>query len=77
MNHVFTDPSRTFIEQGITAEGIVVEDDVWIGAGAIVTDGVRIGEEPWWRPARWSPSDVPPHTVVAGVPARVVREIKS
>ncbi len=32
------------VEQGITAEGIVVEDDVWIGAGAVITDNVRIGK---------------------------------
>ena len=31
------------LEQGITAEGIVVEDDAWIGAGAIITDGVTVG----------------------------------
>src|SRR5688500_20381326 len=29
--------------QGITAQGITIEDDVWIGSGAIVTDGVTIG----------------------------------
>ena len=44
VNHVFSNPTRPIIEQGITAEGIVVEDNVWIGAGAIITDGVRIGQ---------------------------------
>ena len=32
VNHVFNDPSRPFVEQGITAEGIVIEDDVWLGS---------------------------------------------
>ena len=44
VNHVFDDPNRPFVEQGITAEGIVIEDDVWLGAGAIITDGVRVGK---------------------------------
>jgi acetyltransferase-like isoleucine patch superfamily enzyme len=29
VNHVFDDPNRSFVEQGITAEGIIIEDDVW------------------------------------------------
>ena len=40
VNHVYADPTRPMVEQGITAEGIVIEDDVWVGAGAIITDGV-------------------------------------
>jgi len=43
VNHVFDDPELPFVEQGITAEGILIEDDVWLGSGAIVTDGVRVG----------------------------------
>jgi acetyltransferase-like isoleucine patch superfamily enzyme len=75
VNHVFDDPARPFVEQGITAEGIAIEDDVWIGAGAIVTDGVRIGQGAVVAAGAVVTEDVPPHTVVAGVPARVVREI--
>jgi hypothetical protein len=44
VNHVFDDPDRPFIEQGITAEGIVIEDDVWLVAGAIIKDGVHVGK---------------------------------
>jgi acetyltransferase-like isoleucine patch superfamily enzyme len=75
VNHVFDDPARSFVEQGITAEGIVIEDDVWIGAGAIVTDGVRVGRGAVVAAGAVVTEDVPPHTVVAGVPARVVSEI--
>lgn len=76
VNHEFDDPDRPFIEQGITAEGIVIEDDVWIGASAVITDGVRIGRGAVVAAGAVVTSDVPPHTVVAGVPARVVREIE-
>ena len=75
VDHVFNDPDRPFIEQGITARGIVVEDDVWIGAGAIVTDGVHIGRGAVVAAGAVVTKDVAPHTVVAGVPARVVKTI--
>jgi acetyltransferase-like isoleucine patch superfamily enzyme len=75
VNHVYADPARPFVEQGITAEGIVVEDDVWIGAGAIITDGVRVGAGSVVAAGAVVTHDVPPHTVVGGVPARVLREI--
>lgn len=75
VNHVFDDPTRPMVEQGITAEGIVVEDDVWIGAGAILTDGVRVGRGAVVAAGAVVTQDVPPHTVVGGVPARVLRTI--
>lgn len=75
VNHVFDDPKRPFIEQGITAEGIVIEDDVWLGAGAIVTDGVRIGKGAVVAAGAVVTKDVPPHTVVGGVPAKPIKTI--
>jgi acetyltransferase-like isoleucine patch superfamily enzyme len=75
VNHVFTDPRRPFVEQGITAEGIVIEDDVWLGAGAIITDGVRVGKGAIVAAGAVVTRDVSPHTVVAGVPARPVKDI--
>lgn len=75
VNHVFTDPARPIVEQGITAEGIVVEDDVWIGSQAVVTDGARVGRGAVVAAGAVVTRDVPPHTIVGGVPARVIREI--
>jgi acetyltransferase-like isoleucine patch superfamily enzyme len=75
VNHVFDDPERPFIEQGITAQGIIIEDDVWIGSGAVITDGVCIGKGAVVAAGAVVTSDVPPHTVVGGVPARVLTEI--
>jgi len=75
VNHVFDDAERPFVEQGITAAGIVIADDVWIGAGAVVTDGVSIGRGAVVAAGAVVTHDVPAHTVVAGVPARVVRTI--
>jgi acetyltransferase-like isoleucine patch superfamily enzyme len=75
VNHVFSDPTRPFVEQGITAQGISIEDDVWIGAGAIITDGVTVGRGAVVAAGAVVTHDVPPHAVVAGVPARVVKQI--
>lgn len=75
VNHVFDDPDQPFIHQGITAEGIVIEDDVWIGAGAIITDGVTIGKGSVIAAGSVVTKDVQPHTLVAGTPARLIRQI--
>lgn len=75
VNHVFADPQRPFIEQGITAQGIVIEDDVWLGANAVITDGVRVGKGAVVAASAVVTRDVPAHTVVAGIPAKVIREI--
>jgi acetyltransferase-like isoleucine patch superfamily enzyme len=75
VNHVFDDPNRPFVDQGITAEGIVIEDDVWLGAGAVITDGVRVGKGAVVAAGAVVTKDVPPHTVVGGVPARLIKTI--
>lgn len=75
VNHNFDDPTRPMVDQGITAEGIVIADDVWIGAGVIVTDGVHIGQGAVVAAGAVVTSDVPAHTVVGGVPARVIKGI--
>lgn len=75
VNHVFDDPQRPFTEQGITAQGIVIEDDVWIGSGAVITDGVRVGKGAVVAAGAVVTSDVAAHTVVGGVPAKLIKTI--
>jgi acetyltransferase-like isoleucine patch superfamily enzyme len=75
VNHVVDDPGKPFVDQGITAQGIVIEDDVWLGSGAIVTDGVHIGKGAVVAAGAVVVDDVPAHTIVGGVPARVLRVI--
>lgn len=75
VNHVFSDPDLPFVEQGITAEGIVIEDDVWLGSGVVVLDGVKIGRGAIIAAGAVVTKDVPPHVVMAGVPARVIKPV--
>jgi len=75
VNHVFDNPARPFIDQGITAEGIIIEDDVWLGAGVIITDGVKVGKGAVVAAGAVVTKDVPPHTVVGGVPAKLIKAI--
>ncbi|HIE57902.1 MAG TPA: acyltransferase [Anaerolineales bacterium] len=75
VNHVFDDPAAPFIHQGITAEGITIEDDVWMGAGAVITDGVTVGRGAVVAAGAVVTKDVPPHTVVGGVPAKIIKSI--
>ncbi len=77
VNHVYSNPDVPMVEQGITAEGIVLEDDVWVGAGAIVTDGVTVGRGAVIAAGAVVTKDVPPYTVVGGVPARVIQDIRT
>jgi acetyltransferase-like isoleucine patch superfamily enzyme len=75
VNHVFDNPEKPFVDQGITAQGIIIEDDVWLGSGAVVTDGVHIGKGAVVAAGAVVVDDVLPHTVVGGVPARILRGI--
>jgi acetyltransferase-like isoleucine patch superfamily enzyme len=75
VNHVFDDPAVPFIDQGIMAEGIIIEDDVWIGSGAVITDGVHIGKGAVIAGGAVVTKNVEPHTIVGGVPAKVIRTI--
>lgn len=72
-NHHFSDPNRLIREQGETKEGIVIEDDVWIGAGAIVLDGVRIGTGSVIGAGAIVTKDIPPRSIAVGNPARVIK----
>ncbi len=57
-----------------SAKPVVVEDDVLIGANAVVIEGVRIGAIAVVAAGSVVLEDVPPNMVVAGVPARVIKE---
>ncbi|ADB33997.1 hexapaptide repeat-containing transferase [Kribbella flavida DSM 17836] len=60
---------------GITAAPIRVERNVWIGASAIILQGVTVGADAVVGAGAVVTRDVPPGALVAGSPARVVRDL--
>lgn len=57
-----------------SATPVIVEDDVLIGANAVIIEGVRVGKGAVVAAGAIVIEDVPPNTVVAGCPARVIKE---
>lgn len=74
VNHVYQDPARPIREQGITAEGIVIEDDVWLGAGVTVVDGVTIGRGSVIGAGSVVTKDIPPYSIAVGAPAKPIKD---
>ena len=71
-NHSF-DIDRPVYQQPLTAKGIMIGDDVWIGSSVIILDGVTIGDHCVIGAGAVVTRDVPPYSVAAGNPARVIR----
>ena len=72
-NHVFEDPRATIKSQGVVRAGVVIEDDCWLGANVCVLAGVTIGHGSVVAAGAVVNRDVPPGSVVGGVPARVLK----
>jgi 2,3,4,5-tetrahydropyridine-2,6-dicarboxylate N-acetyltransferase len=58
-----------------SAKPVVIEDDVVVGANAVVLEGVTVGKGAVVAAGAIVVEDVPPYTVVAGTPAKVIKEI--
>jgi acetyltransferase-like isoleucine patch superfamily enzyme len=73
VNHVYADPNRPIREQGITARGITIEDDVWLGANVVVVDGVTVGRGSIIGAGSVVTKDIPPYSIAVGSPAKPVK----
>ncbi len=73
VNHVYNSLNRPIREQGITAKGIVIEDDVWLGANVTVVDGVTVGRGSIIGAGSVVTRDIPPYSIAVGTPARPVK----
>ena len=75
LNHNFEDTTKRIDEQGISTKPVVIGDDVWIGANAVVLPGVTIGSHVVVAAGAVVTRDVPENTLVGGVPGRIIRSI--
>lgn len=75
-NHNFSSTDKPMIEQGVTCEPITIEDDCWIASGAIILAGVTVGRGSIVAAGSVVSKSVPPYSIVAGIPAKVIRSRK-
>nr|WP_189426796.1 acyltransferase [Devosia pacifica] len=72
-NHGFEDKNVPIYTQAHDSQGITIKGDAWIGANAVILDGVTIGHGVVVAAGAVVSRDVPDNAIVAGVPAKVVR----
>ena len=75
LNHNYDNPEKYIDQQGITTQPVIIGDDVWIGAGAVILPGVSVGSHSVVAAGAVVTKDVPQRCVVAGVPAKIIRTI--
>jgi acetyltransferase-like isoleucine patch superfamily enzyme len=77
VNHIYHDTSKPISFQGITAQGIRIDDGAWIGGGVVVLDGVRIGKNAVVGAGAVVTRDVPDYCIAVGNPAKVIRNLQT
>jgi acetyltransferase-like isoleucine patch superfamily enzyme len=75
-SHRFDDPDKPVPWQGFTTKGPTrIGDNVWLGANVVVTSGVTIGERSVVGANSVVTHDIPPFSIAAGAPAKVLRTV--
>lgn len=75
-NHNFSDVNKPIRQQGATKKGITIGRDCWIGTKVVILDGVTVGDGCVIAAGAVVNKDVPPYSVVGGVPAKVLKSRK-
>jgi len=71
-NHTFADISVPMNKQGLDLKGIEIEQDVWVGTGVRILDGVRVGTGSVLAAGAVITKSTEPYSINAGVPARQI-----
>jgi len=73
LNHSYQDITTPSRNQPCTTATIIIEDEVWIGANAVITAGVTIGKHSVVAAGSVVTKNVPPYSIVGGNPAKVIK----
>ena len=73
--HTINDTNQRIFDQEFAVKPIIIEDDVMIGANASIMPGITIGTHSVVAAGAVVTKDIPPHSLVAGVPAKIIKKI--
>jgi acetyltransferase-like isoleucine patch superfamily enzyme len=73
-DHLYDRVDIPVLQQGRTARGIDVDDNVWLGAHVVVTDGSKIGRDAIIGAGAVVVGDIPEYAIATGIPAKVIRD---
>ncbi|TFF34737.1 acyltransferase [Mucilaginibacter psychrotolerans] len=74
LNHSYQDVTTPIRLQKVTSAPIVIEDEAWIGANAVITAGVTIGKHSVVAAGAVVTKSIPPYSVAVGNPAKVIKQ---
>lgn len=74
LNHGYEDITLPPHDQPVTKKLITLEDEVWVGANAVIVAGVTIGKHAVIAAGSVVTKDVPPYSVAAGNPAKIIKK---
>ena len=74
LNHGYEDINLSIREHQTLTKPIIIDDEAWIGANSVIVSGVTIGKHAIVAAGSIVTKDVPAHTIVAGNPARIVKQ---
>jgi acetyltransferase-like isoleucine patch superfamily enzyme len=75
-NHNFNDTSKLIREQGVSSKGIILGNNIWVGAKVTFLDGSKIGNNSVVAAGAVVNGEFPNNVVIGGVPAKILKHIE-